>query len=216
MFLQIFPIFGLAGTGLVVLAIGTSSLRYQGRQGERFSLLNHFISELGEVGVSPAARFFNIGFVIGGLALLPYMVGLGLIFKSLPGWLGAITGIIAALGVSAVGIFPMNNIQAHSMAAMTYFRAGLVMVVFFGLAIVFQPEGNKLVPQAANLLSLLSFAAYTAFLLLLTIRQRKHKSDESLDPQVTPQRPRIWLLPILEWVVFFTTIIWLFGMTFFI
>jgi hypothetical protein len=37
-----------------------------------------------------------------------------------------------------------------------------------------------------------------------------------LDPEIVPERPLFWLLPFLEWLVFFATIFWLFGMAFFL
>jgi hypothetical membrane protein len=214
MFHSPFAYFGIFGTVLVSLVILASSLRYRGKQAERFSPLNHFISELGEVGVSTAASLFNVGFIIGGLFLLPYMVGLGMRFNSLLGWLGAAVGIVASLGVCAVGIFPMNDLTTHGHAAMTYFRAGLIMVFIFALAILFQPVGGRSIPQSANLLSLLAFAAYASFLVLIG---RGHFPDPSGAPeaQIEPERPRISRLAILEWAVFFTTILWLFGMAFF-
>ncbi len=128
---------------MVILAVFYPALVYRGKLGERYSLLNHFISELGEVGVSRAAWFFNAGLLLGGLVFLPYIIGLGISFGSLFGWLGTAAGIIAVLGVAAVGVFPMNNLKPHTIAAMTYFRAGLVMVFFFGLAILFQPAGKS-------------------------------------------------------------------------
>jgi len=130
MFFQIFPLFGILGTLIIVLGIATSALRYQGKQGEHFSLLNHFISELGEVGVSRSAGLFNLGMILGGLILVPYMIGLGFRFASLTGWLGSAAGVVATLAVAAVGIFPVNNLPAHVRAAMTYFRSGLIMVFF--------------------------------------------------------------------------------------
>ena len=208
--------FGIAGTGLVILAVFYPSLMYRGKRGERYSLLNHFISELGEVGVSHAARVFNAGMLLGGLLLLPYIIGLGIAFGSPLGWLGTAAGIIAVLGVAAVGVFPMNNLKLHAIAAMTYFRAGLLMVLFFGLAILFQPAGKTIIPSAANILSLLAFLAYGAFLTLPRVKKKEQKPTEILDPELTPERPRLWALPALEWLVFFSTIAWLFGMTFFI
>jgi hypothetical membrane protein len=208
-------IFGFAGTGLVILAVFYPALVYRGKGGERYSLLNHFISELGEVGVSRGAWFFNTGLLLGGLALLPYIIGLGISFGSLLGWLGTTAGIIAVLGVAAVGIFPMNNLKPHTIAAMTYFRAGLVMVLFFGLAILFQSAGRRVFPPAANLLSLLAFLAYGTFLTLPGIRAKKEKPANPLDPEQRPERPQIWALPALEWMVFFSTIAWLSGMAFF-
>ncbi len=213
---NIFRIFGLAGTILIILAIVIRSLRYRGKRGEHFSLFNHFISELGEVGISPAAWVFNGGMMIGGVILLPYILELGLIFRSALGWLGTAAGIVATLGVIAVGIFPMNNLHAHGIAAVTYFRAGLVMVFFFGLAILFQPGAHKVIPQAANLFSLLAFLSYASFLILMTPKKSDEAPADALDPEQVPERPRVWLLAVIEWVVFFTTILWFFGMTFMI
>jgi len=213
---NIFRIFGLAGTGLAILAILFSALGYRGKQGEKFSLINHFISELGEEGVSAAAWVFNYGLFLGGLFLIPFIINLGVVLHSVLGWLGVVAGIIAALSVSAVGIFPMNNLQAHGIAAMTYFRSGLVMVFFFGLAIQFQPSGYLVILPSANWLSLAAFLAYAAFLVGITPKKPKGDPVEAPDPDGEPERPRVWLLAILEWLVFFATILWLFGMTFFI
>ena len=213
---NILHVLGFAGTGLVVLAVFYPALVYTGKRSERYSLLNHFISELGEVGISRAAWFFNAGMFLGGLLLLPYIIGLGISFGSLLGWLGTAAGIIAALGVAAVGIFPMNNLKLHAIAAMTYFRAGLVMILFFGLAILFQPNQGMLVRQEANLLSLAAFLAYGAFLIYPRLVYKVQKPADVLDPEQTPERPRVWALATLEWLVFFSTVAWLFGMAFFI
>ena len=213
---NILRIFGFAGTGLVILAVIFPAFFYRGKLGERYSLLNHFISELGEVGISRAAWIFNAGLLLAGLVLLPYIIGLGISLGSLLGWLGTAAGIIAVLGVTAVGIFPMNNLKPHTIAAMTYFRAGLAMVFFFGMAILFQTKGKSVVPPAANLLSLLAFLSYGAF---LTYPIFKKKTQEPVDLPVSepePERPRVWVMAALEWLVFFSTIAWMFGMTFFI
>ena len=90
------------------------------------------------------------------------------------------------------------------------------MVFFFGLAIFFQPSGKAIIPQAANLLSLLAFLAYGAFLALPLFRKKKESPSDNFVPEQEPERPRIWAFPTLEWLVFFSTIAWLFGMTFFI
>ena len=213
---NIFRFCALAGTVLPAVTILLSVLAYRGPEGERFSLFRYFISELGEVGVSPWARLFNLGLILGGLLLLPYIVALGFVFKSVLGWMGMAAGVVAALGVMAVGLFPMNNLDSHRIAAMTYFRAGLVMVSLFGLAILFQPADRITIPQAANLLSLPTFIAYASFLILMTPGKKPEQAENSLDPEQMPERPKFWLLPTVEWAVFFTTIFWLFGMAFLI
>jgi hypothetical membrane protein len=200
------------GTVVVLLAVLCAALAYRGKRGERYSPLNHFISELGEVGVSRQARIFNTGLIVGGLLLLPFVIRLGLVLDSPLGWVGMIFGAAAALGVTAVGLFPMNRLQPHVLAAMTFFRAGLGMVFFFGLAAIFQPAEQVAVPKTAALLSLLAVLAFGSFLALPRLKKPANKPLEILDPELVPERPRFWALPFLEWLVFFATILWLFGM----
>jgi hypothetical membrane protein len=213
---KIFSYLVLAGTALVVLAVVYSARVYRGKRGERFSLLNHFISELGEVGVSRGAWAFNLGLILGGLSLLPFVVRLGMRLDSVLGWIGMGVGVISTLSVTAVGIFPMNRLKPHSWAALTFFRAGLAMVFFFGLAILTQPAGKIVIPKAANLLSLLAAAAFGSFLLSPRFEKRDNTVGEMLDPEAVPERPAFWLMPFLEWLVFFATLLWLFGMAWFV
>lgn len=213
---HILPLFGLAGGLCILLGIISSSLRFHGRQAERYSFLNHFISELGEMGVSRSAWAFNLGLILGGLIFLPYLIGLGIAFKSLLAWLGVAAGVLAALGVAAVGIFPLNNLSAHTAAAMTYFRSGLAMIFFFGLAILLQPEGKILVPKTINLLSLAALIIYATFLVLLARVKPVDHPVEVLDPPMTPDRPRVWPLAVMEWAVFFVSILWLIGVAFYL
>ncbi len=215
---ELFRLFCFVGMAVIVTGVVISIAVYRGKRGERYSILNHFISELGEVGVAPGAKAFNFCLILGGLLMLPYIVGLGLRFGSWLGWMGMATGLLATGGVISVGIFPMNKLDPHVKAAQTYFRAGLVMVLLFGLAIIFQPAGKRFVPQSANLLSLVSFAVYAIFLFMLKPppAARDERIANSLDPEVIPTRPRVWLFPIMEWMVFFVTLLWLFGMAFFI
>jgi hypothetical membrane protein len=212
-----FGLLGLGGTSVVTIAIFFSALIYRGKQGEKFSMFNHFISELGEVGVSQGAWAFNLGLIIGGLCLLPSVIWLGFLFDSAFGWLGMATGIIAALGVSAVGLFPVNALKSHGRAAMTFFRGGLAMLVFFGLAILVQPWDQEVLPKTMNIITLLAVFIYAIFLVILTIRvKQKRLADMPLNPEDLPARPRFRLLPTLEWAVFFATIAWLFAVAFLI
>lgn len=207
-----FKYFGLAGTVIILLAVIYSALGYQGRRQERYSLLNHFISELGEVGVSARAWVFNGAMIAAGLLLIPFIIGLGLVLGNVWGILSILAGLWAAISCSLVGVFPMNNLGPHSKAAISYFRGGLVMVVLFAVAIWLQPAGEVAVAGYANIFSLLAVAAYATFLVLLGRKPAKtEEAAPSFDPAAIPERPRFWLLPALEWAVFFSTVLWLFG-----
>jgi hypothetical membrane protein len=201
-----YPRFGLAGAILVSACILLTALAYSGRGAESYSLFNHFISELGDVGISRLAWLFNAGLVAGGLLFLPFCIGLSL---ALPGWLaklGGIAGVVAAVSLAGVGVFPMTNLQPHIIAAMTYFRSGLLTVVFFGLAIQAQPKGHSVVNKRVNWASLLAILCYSVFLLYMQLPAGPEPSG--LDLSGLTARPDIWPLALLEWSIFFSTILW--------
>ena len=50
-----------------------TALAYTGSKGQPYSPLNHWVSELGEVGVSELASVFNVGLIIGGLCFAVFM-----------------------------------------------------------------------------------------------------------------------------------------------
>jgi hypothetical membrane protein len=213
--LDLLSLLPLVGIALMTLAVVYSASIYRGKRAERFSLVNHFISELGEVGVSRGARIFNAGLTVCGLLLFPFVIHLGLLLDSTLGWIGTAAGVLASLGVAAVGLFPMNDLKLHVPAAMTFFRAGLGMVVFTGLAIQFQPAAQVVIPKQANGFSLLAGAAFASFLLRPLLKRSKKDPRKVLDPEAEPERPRFWWYAFLEWMVFFNTILWLFGMSLF-
>nr|MBN1229909.1 hypothetical protein [Anaerolineae bacterium] len=58
--IRITSLAGFAGSGIILLGCLISGLAYTGRTGESYSLLNHFISELGELRYSELALVFNL------------------------------------------------------------------------------------------------------------------------------------------------------------
>ncbi len=196
----------VTGTGIVLLGSALSALFYHGKLGERYSPLNHFISELGERGVSRLAAAFNLGLVFGGLCLLPAIIGLGLMLGDLFAWLGMAAGIVAGISLALVGCFPMDAITPHIRAAVTYFRSGLLMVLLFSLAIALQPaETDRLHP----LLSLAGVPSILAFGFFLVYSRVSLKVKDSALAPLENDRPRIWGLAIAEWLIFLTTVPWL-------
>lgn len=197
---------GLAGGLVVVLTSLAAALVYRGKRGERYSPLNHFISELGELGVSHLARVFNAGLILGGILFLPFGIGLGLLIPGVWSKLGLAAGVVAAVSLALVGVFPMNNLKPHSLAAMTYFRAGLAMVILFTLAIALQVEGAVVVPRAVNWAGLFAILAFGSFLVIARVASKQ--VGDILDPEAKVSRPRFWLMPAVEWMIFVSTLVW--------
>jgi hypothetical membrane protein len=198
--------FGLAGTAVVLLAVSASASRYSGRRGERYSVFNHFVSELGERGVSPFSGAFNVGLIVSGALLLPCCVALGMLIPGAWAKIAMLVSCVAAVSVALVGVFPMNDLPRHTAAAMTFFRAGLLTILLFGVAIVRQPAGGVVLPFAINLVGALAVVCYAAFLILG--RKAAKDVEAMLDPLSIGERPRVWILPTMEWGVFLTTMLW--------
>lgn len=202
----LFQWLSLAGAASAVLGSLIAGLAYRGRLGERYSPLNHFISELGEEGVSRRAWAFNWGLIVCGLCLLPACVSLGLLLPGVWARLGLAAGAVTAVSLALVGVFPMNRLTPHIRAAVTYFRFGLVMVVFFTIAIAAQPENPPLVPRQIALVGLPAAASYAYFLLYSRVSYAA--AENPLDTTLQKARPRVWRTAAAEWAIFITTVPW--------
>lgn len=203
--LILFKVAGLLGCLLSVAGALIAGSIYRGKQGEPYSVLNHFISELGERGVSQRASAFNWGLILCGLLLLPATLNLGFLLPGLWAKIGMVFGVITALSLSLVGVFSMDRLKPHGIAAVTFFRAGLLMVFFFTLAIAFQPQDNQVYPRLLALVGLPAIAAFTAFLLIMGHTSKT--KEQPLEP-LEQARPRVWKIAILEWSIFVTIVFW--------
>ena len=176
-----------------------------------YSPLNHFISELGEVGVSRLAWVFNLGLTLSGLSLIPACISLGLIIPGTLSKIGMVTGVITAVELALVGVYPMNNLKPHGRAAVTFFRGGLVMVLTFSLAIAFQPTNSLVMPRVFSLAGLPAISSFAAFLWMMH-KSSKQETEDPLQP-MDKERPKFWLMPTVEWCIFLTIVFWFLVIT---
>jgi hypothetical membrane protein len=202
---QAFKLFGILGASFALLGTLIAGLFYRGKQGERFSPFNHFISELGEVGVSRLAWAFNIGLILAGLCLLPPCISLGLIIPGILAKIAMVVAVVCALSLSLVGVFPMNKLKPHAYAAMTFFRGGLVMLILFSLAIALQPRPNQVISRWYALAGLPPVIAFATFLVLVAAAYKQ--TETALSPGDI-DRPRVWDLVIAEWAILLTVVLW--------
>jgi hypothetical membrane protein len=184
-----------------------SAITYRGKLGETYSPLNHFISELGEVGVAQLAWAFNLGLMVSGVSLILGSTSLGLILPGLLAKIGMAAGIISSIGLFFVGVFPMSNMKPHFFTALTYFRAGLLMMIIFNLAIALQPVSGQVLPRVYSLAGLPTILSFAGFLFIM---HRVRQQDNSHNPLSAEgmERPRIWPIAIIEWSIFVTIVIW--------
>lgn len=205
-----YPLFGISGSLLIILSMLVTGLVYRGKEGERYSVLNHYISELGEVGVSKAAAVFNIGLTLGSIAFIPFLVGLTITLGSLWAKIGLVIGIWSSLSCAFVGVFPMNHMAAHKWVAVSYFRSGLVMVLLYSIAVFAQPASSVVIPKLSNIAGLLAFLSYAAFLFAMDTHKKKNDDPEVLETETEKEwvRPSVSRFTILEWAISVANFIW--------
>jgi len=201
---------GLFGGCLIIIVSVITALVYQGTQGELYSPLNHFISELGQRGVSEFAPLFNIGLMIGGLLFALFMLGLGLYIKKFYAYIAAAVGVVSGIACGLVCVFPMNNMHIHVPVALTFFRGGMITILFFTLIFFFDKQKKiskwMVIPGG---ITVLAFAAF------LTIpKMLGYPTGTSLS--VPDVRPAFWLNPFLEWLVFVTVICWIISLSWYL
>ena len=187
--------FGLAAAGVIALGSLAAAAVYRGTAGERFSPLNHAVSELGQVGVSAWALAFNAGLVLGGALLMVYLLGAGAHQGPPVGYLAGAAGAVAAVFCALVGVFPMNQISAHTWAAGWFFRCGLLAMGLFSLAVAL--DRRRRVPRWFALPGLLAALAVVAFLAMPHAGQSSQEVAEVL----SRGRPTLWWPALAEWLV---------------
>jgi hypothetical membrane protein len=202
-----FALSGVIGTSVIAIGSIITAVAYVGSKGEPYSPLNHWVSELGQTGVSELAGLFNICLIVGGVLFAIFMVGLVAVRT---GWLrflyGAI-GVAAGIAGAFVGVYPMNNLDLHGIAALTFFNLGWIAV---GLASIDFLRNRD--PRFPWWLAVIGGVTVVAFLGFLAVLAPLLSGDGLAAPDV---RPDIWIVPILEWAVLIGILAWVFltGLT---
>jgi hypothetical membrane protein len=196
-----FPQWGIIGSIIGLVFILTPQLFYTGTMGEPFSMFNHYVSELGELGVSEFAMMFNIGMMLAGLFFIPFMIGLGLYLENIIGKIAALVGAFSALSINLVGIYPMNNAIMHGITALSFFLSGLIMTVLWSFAILAQK--NVKIPKIFSLGGFITAAIFALFL---------YGPWEG----VGAVRPEFSMRITLEWAIYFAIIGYLFGLALYV
>lgn len=190
---------GIAGAAIITAVATLTAVFYIGAEGEHYSIINHWVSELGEVRNSELALLFNAGLFVGGLLLAGFIVGVSRIVGG--GWGTAIgvSGAVAGIAGALVGAFPMDDLRSHQLVALTFFIASPVSVGLFTVWLAREQPGD--VPRSLVWPGVFAVAMFASFLTLLV--------TGSIRSLATPEeRPDIWLIAILEWLALIGLLAW--------
>ena len=194
---------GQAGILILLLSVLIAAAFYVGKQNETYSFLNHFISELGEKGVSPLAYIFNGGLIVGGACISFFMLGLAIHIGGNWGLILGAIGLVTGISATLVGVFPMNQLEIHTAIANTFFYGGLLAALGYTLYVVFSSDPR--LPKITALTGGVTMLAFAAFVWFLPAPLEDGQSIH----EILKNRPEIWTLPILEWVVFLCVLVWI-------
>ena len=196
-----------ASLGLMVGTVWTAC-EYQGRDHERYSLRDHFISELGEIGVSRRATLFNATLLANGIIVSGFMLGLGMHLANKQSYVAAAFGIGSGLSCSVIGVIPMNRLLPHIAISFLFFFCGMVSVAAFVSAIWLDRH-----QRISKLLVVPGILATSSFLALAVAPPLSGLTHfESLDPRRVP-RGELGVIPLIEWLVFGMIVVWLLCVT---
>lgn len=201
---RIAAIAGIVAFGAIALGCVWAALGYTGLRGESYSPLNHWISELGQEGVSERAAAFNAGLMVGGAGFVVFVVGMALTSPSRLRWAFGPIGVLAGIGGALVGVFPMNHPEQHAAAASTFFNLGWIFVGLASISFVVHREPRLpawlAIPGAATVVAFIAFLA--------SLRTDELSQQPATANGVILARPQVWIVPILEWATLVAIMLW--------
>jgi hypothetical membrane protein len=195
---------GLVGGAILTLGSVVTALRYTGTEGEPYSTFSHWVSELGERGVSTLAPVFNLGLVIGGLLFAVFMVGLAVTGTGRLRYVYGVLGVAAGVAGTGVGIFPMNELDKHALVALTFFNLGWIVVGLASIDFVRHPD-----PRFPRWLAAIGAATVVAFVgFLVSLQTEGLLAGDGL--AAPDERRAFWIVPTLEWALIIGIVAWVF------
>ena len=204
-------IVGILGSSIILTSFIISALFYKDSHGNPYSILNFFVSELGNVGVSQLAWIFNVGLIIGGSLLAIFMFGLMGVIKTKLARISCILGVLSAIAAALVGVFPMNNLIPHALVAMLFFYGGMITVALFAIVIYKDPEHNF--PKRFAFYGVVIFIFFFIFHFVpldnISMDFEEVFNLEGGVLNLDLYRPEIWYMALMEWLVILGVVLWM-------
>ena len=195
---------GIVAFAAIAASCLVAAVAYTGTRGEAYSPLSHWISELGEPGISRYAGVVNAALVLAGIAFLVFVAGLAVASPSRLRWLFGPVGLLAGAGGSLVGVFPMDHPSQHVAAATAFFELGWVFVALASVSFV-RTRDPRFPPWLAGG-GAVAVSASIAFLVSLRVDEFSRVRMASGRPILG--RPDVWVAPILEWATLVAIMAW--------
>jgi len=175
----------------------------------QYSLFHNTISDLGNTGLSPWHPVFNGGMMAGSLLLIVFTVGTSAIVGSRIGYFVAAMALVANIGMALVGLYPSDPAthEAHMTAAALSFIGILALSGSFTIFVFI--DRQDYLPRWLALPALLNVVCTISFFSVLGL-----EGAGAMEPQAGVSagdgRPLFAWVPMLEWSVLLTILLWAF------
>lgn len=199
---KIAPIAGLATCFVLYSVIIIAALPYIGEQGETYSVFNHFISELGSVQHSYYHYIYNNGLIIASLGFALFTYGIGAYSSTKMTKIAVVVGVISSILCVGVGLVPEDYRLPHLILAFSFFCLMALAATLFSWSI-WREEENPFPKYTA----LHGFLIPISFLSFISMPKDLMAVKRLEGPLFN--RPEIWWLPFLEWVIFAALTSWI-------
>lgn len=148
---------------------------------------------------------------MGCLLFAPVFYALSLYFRTRLGWTATAFGLTALVAASAVGLFPMDHIEHHLVAALLFFISWVSAAALFTVAFWQDKNRYSMLLVAIGTAALIPCALLLVFpkdSLIAAIRATQHHEPF--------YRPDIWWLAVMEWMVVFWMWLWMLACALFV
>lgn len=199
---KIAPIAGLATCVVLYSVIIIAAIPYVGQQGETYSVFNHFISELGSTRFSAQHFIYNNGIILSSLGFGLFTLGLAKYADTKLSRIAVVLGVISSVLCIGVGLVPEDNRVPHLILALSFFSLMALSTTIFSWSI-WKEEANQFPKYTA----LHGFTIPVAFVLFMCMPKGLMAIKREAGPLF--ERPEIWWLPFLEWVIFIALTSWI-------
>lgn len=204
---KIAPIAGLVTCVVLYTVIIIAAIPYIGQQGESYSVFNHFISELGSTRFSAQHFIYNNGIILSSLGFGLFTLGLAKYADTKLSRIAVILGVISSVLCVGVGLVPEDNRVPHLILALCFFSLMALSTTIFSWSI-WKEEANPFPKHTA----LHGFTIPIAFVLFMSMP--KGLMMIKREAGALFERPEIWWLPFLEWIIFIALTSWILVISF--
>lgn len=204
---KIAPIAGLATCVVLYTVIIIAAIPYIGQQGENYSVFNHFISELGSTRFSAQHFIYNNGIILSSLGFGLFTLGLAQYTDTKTSRIAVRLGVVSSLLCVGVGLVPEDNRVPHLILALSFFSLMALSTAIFSWSI-WKEDANPFPKHTA----LHGFTVPIAFVLFMSMPKGLMAIKRDAGPLF--ERPEIWWLPFLEWIIFVALTSWILVISF--